>query len=93
MRSLYEAAQPSDSVIGSSRAKAQRFAFIIRLMRSTNVRLVLRRMMNLKGSGRFHFHVLDHLIDQPVFQRFLGRHELVAIGVLLDLARAGGRCA
>ena len=69
---LVRAAQPNESTSGNTRGKAQRFVFIFRLMRSTNVRLILRRMMNLKRSGRFHFHVLDHLIDQPVFQPFLG---------------------
>ncbi len=36
-------------------------------------------------SRRFYFHVFDHLIDQPIFHGFLGRHEAVAVGVLLDL--------
>ena len=54
-------------------------------MRSTNGRLFLRRVIYFNGSGRFHFHVLDHLIDQLVFHRFLGRHEAIAVGVLFDL--------
>ena len=54
-------------------------------MRSTNGRLFLRRVIEFNGSSRFHFHVLNYLIDQPILQPLLGRHKAVAIGVLLDL--------
>ena len=37
--------------------------------------------------------VFDHVVDQTVFQGLLGRHETVAVGVLLDFFQAGGRCA
>ena len=36
-------------------------------------------------------HAGDHLVDEAIFQRFLGRHEFVAVGVFLDhLERPAG---
>ena len=35
--------------------------------------------------GRAHGAFVEHLVDQPVLDRRLGVHEVVAVGVALDL--------
>src|SRR5215208_5364027 len=36
-------------------------------------------------------HLLDYAVDEPVFRRFLGAHEVVALGVLGDLVEVLAR--